>query len=752
MRKFLIALYITLFIFPFLVANIQPLYATGTRMWPDLVQSGFAKGKLENISAHSSGKLTLSPHIHKLSDITATYVWCLATNETGLILAGTGDPGSIFKITQDGNVIEFFKTSELHVHTIAIDTAGNVYAGTLPHGRIYKVTPDGEGKILCELPDPYIWDLIIDGNNNLYAATGNNGIIYKISSEGTPSVFFDSPYSNILDLVIDSENNIYAASEPKGLIYKITVNGDASVLYDAKEDEIHCLAIGNKNGILYAGTSSGTPPALPVSSSPAKSQAQLPPPIEGFPYESSAVFLNGGTANTKNAEQPSLEEGYIDDKIKRPPVASKKNAVYSIDKDGRVKKVLSAKKAFVLCINIDDNNDVLVGTGNKANLFKINNTNGEDTLLYNDFYSSQILDILTYKDGRKYISTGNNAGIYQLSDGYSKKGVYESTVHYAGYISYWGSITWKGKTSPLTEIKLTTRSGNSKKPDATWSDWSREYIHSGEKITSPPARFIQYRAILSTGDPTATPVLDNVCIAYLPQNQSPIIDNIEITTTKDNSKKKSNINNNTKTSKQDLNNVSNSKKDENVFDIVVHKPKKLISWLSYDPNNDRLQFDLVYKSEDEKGWKELKKNIREKDEYYWVTSSIPDGHYRIKITASDIPDNPIELALRGEKVSNTFLIDNTSPTISEFKKIVDKDNTLVISGVARDEMCNISNIQYTVNSGDWNMVFPVDNIFDSKEEFFTIKIPDIYLEQSTIEIKAKDTEENTGSKKIIFIP
>lgn len=750
MRINLFTFYIILFVITLLAPNIYPLHAVGTKVWTDLDKSGFAKGKLENVSSLSNGKLLLSPQIQKLKEVPAAYVWCLATNGTDLILAGTGDPGSIFKITEDGNIIELFKTSELHVYTIAIDNNGNIYAGTLPHGRIYKITSDGEGEIFCELPAPYIWDLIIDGSGNLYAATGNNGIIYKISDDGASSVFFDSPYSNILDLVIDKENNLYAACEPEGLIYKITPDGQASVLYDAEEDEVHCLAIDNQSGVIYAGTSSGTLSMLPATTTPVTPEAQLTPPIVGFPHETSRTYFNDNGPDSNYIKPPLAKERYNKNGIMPPPARAKNNFVFSIDKNGRVKEVLSAKKAFVLCLKIGFNNNVFVGTGNKANIFSINIKNGEESLLYNDFFESQILDILPYKDGRKYISTGNNAGIYQLSNGYSRKGSYTSVVHDAGYISSWGCISWKGKTPPLTEIKLSTRSGNSKKPDTTWSNWSREYVSSGEKIKGPPARFIQYRAILTTGGPEVTPILDNVSIAYLPQNQSPIIKDIEIITTKNSLNKKTDTNN-TKTSENNKDNTSEANGDENVFDIVIQKPKKLISWSSSDPNDDSLQFDLEYKSEVEEKWKMLEGNIKDKKEYKWDTSGIPEGYYQVKITASDNIDNPADLALREEKVSNTFLIDNTSPSILEFRKIVE-NNVLAISGSARDEMCNISKIQYAVNSGDWNTVFPVDNIFDSKEEYFTITIPDLSPEKLTIEIKAEDAEGNVGNKKIVFFP
>ncbi len=419
----------------------------------------------------------------------------------------------------------------------------------------------------------------------------------------------------------------------------------------------------------------------------------------------------------------------------------------------------------------------MIGTGNKAKLHKINNVE-EVSLLY-DFSESQILDILPYKDGYKCIATGNNANIYLLSDEYSNEGAYESVVYDTSYISSWGCISWNSNTPSQTELKLFTRSGNSRKPDITWSDWSREYTQSGEKIKSPSARFIQYRAILTTNNSATTPILDNVCIPYLPQNQPPLIKSIKISSPKNSSKKNAD---NNKTSKNlqtnpyppshqpDLpdyvvragefilagavqtGNRANLKNDNSNFEFIIHEPKKLISWESKDPNDDRLMFDLEYKSCDEKKWKELKSNIKKERKYYWNTNRIPDGYYQVKVIASDILDNPIELALKEEKISNTFLVDNTRPVILELEKIAENNDTITISGITRDEMCNISEIQYSIDSGEWKPVFPKDKIFDSKEESFLLKIPNTTPEERTVVINAIDVEGNIGSSKIVFIP
>jgi hypothetical protein len=67
-------------------------------------------------------------------------------------------------------------------------------------------------------------------------------------------------------------------------------------------------------------------------------------------------------------------------------------------------------------------------------------------------------------------------------------------------------------------------------------------------------------------------------------------------------------------------------------------------------------------------------------------------------------------------------------------------------------MCNITEIQYSIDSGDWNPVFPADLIFDSKEESFLLKIPYTSSEEHTVVINAIDAEGNVGGGRIVFNP
>lgn len=92
-------------------------------------------------------------------------------------------------------------------------------------------------------------------------------------------------------------------------------------------------------------------------------------------------------------------------------------------------------------------------------------------------------------------------------------GVYESRVDDAGdERTVWGTLAAAVDQPAGTAIQLETRTGNTPTPDASWSDYRA--LGAGGAIQSPSARYIQYRALLSTSDPHVTPNLLRTDLIY----------------------------------------------------------------------------------------------------------------------------------------------------------------------------------------------------------------------------------------------
>ena len=141
-------------------------------------------------------------------------------------------------------------------------------------------------------------------------------------------------------------------------------------------------------------------------------------------------------------------------------------------------------------------------------------------------------------------------------------------MHDAGIRAKWGTLAWGGDAG----VSLKTRTGDVPRPDSSWSVWSAPLTRSaGQTVTSPPARYIQYQAVLTGGSGSVAPRLRDVTLYYLPRNQAPT--------------------------------------------VSIRKPADgdavskdmLIQWTASDPDKDTLAYDVAYSKDGGLTWTPIKK-------------------------------------------------------------------------------------------------------------------------------------------------
>lgn len=755
--------------------NCKNATGVSTKFWKQSDHNEFVKGNAINVALYNNGSIKLAPKTESISGIKASYVWCMANDPYGNIFAGTGNPGIIYKIDKQNKATEIFHALKgLHIQSIVVDQNGTIFFGTSPNGAIYKIDKKMQTSLFCDLPELYIWDLVFDSNGRLFAATGDTGKVYKISADGNMDIVLDSDATHILDLEINNDNVIFACSEPLGLIYKITPEDVVSVLYDAKEDEVHCLTIGNDD-TLYAGTAN-------------KKKPQMPPSQGGIARMAAKLLVDSSNAFLKDKDNSWIDFGLVNTQTENDLTSDKlnkdkknqllnlvpmfqfdnlnmePNIVYRISPNGSAKEVLKLNKGLVFSlISSNETNNIYVGTGNDANIYQIINplwkqdniSTKEHIATLFHLESSQILSLLKMDSNAFFVGSGNNGSIFKVLNEFSPNGIYESSVYDASVISKWGRISCINNVTEKSKITLLTRTGNSKVPNSTWSRWEtpNEYQpvndlkspvneYSGV-IASPSARFIQYRVEFFTNDNSITPTLDSVCISYLTENQAPQFVNIEI---------------NDKHFTKNIPTESLEENKDKTTSFAVFKEsdrptkkkltEKLVTWIINDPDEDEMLFDVYFKEENEMYWCPLVKSVRGQNSYVWQTSDINDGRYQIKVLASDILNNPKGKELQSEMCSQIFLIDNTEPRIENIKVSYIKSSNYIITGTVSDNISNVFSIQYAIDTNDWNSIFPVDELFDYKNEFFQFQGEELSKGKHLVTINAIDSEKNLGSKII----
>ncbi len=726
----------------FLVLLSSHSYATTTNTWTQSTESDFSKGRTQNVSINSKGEIQLSPKIEAIAGIESAFVWSIAEDLQNRIFVGTGDPGTVYLIKDGSEAVEFFKSPELYIQSLAVDKYGNLYAGTAPRGIIYKINARGESTMFCSLPAPYIWDMSVDKDSNLVAATGNDGILFKISPDGIPTVFFDSPETNLLDIELDRYDNIYLGTEPNGFVYKIAPSGQAQVLYDASEGEIHCIAMDSV-GNVYAGTASGAALQVPLAP-PAQPPLQTGIVASVFKEEKSwdlNLPEESHMAQASSVQQQRAAVKGVETTVKTTGFPTAPNSVYKITPDGLAQKIVEISQAFILGMSFDAQNNLYVVTGNMPGVYKVCEDETSSSLVKVE--EMQALCCLSTDANELYFGTGNFGSVYKISPSYGKEGAFFSNVLDTMAPSNWGSIYWKDIQPAGTRVTLSTRSGNCEKPDSTWSSWSVPYTESGGRITSPAARFIQYKATLQTMDSNSTPTISTVSISYLPRNRPPRI--VNFTVERESSPP----------APKPPEGKTDSKVESKHPAVISQRPhhqmaQKNIQWEVEDPNNDTLQVTICYKGVEEKAWKVIDKNTQKKGSYSWDTLRLPDGKYQVRLTATDEPDNPPETAFSTEDTIQPIVIDNSRPGMRALNVAAGTEGRYVISGTVKDEHSNIVKVQYTVDGQEWISAYAMDGVFDSLEESFQITTRPLRTGDYTLVVNAFDSEGNIGIEKVMI--
>jgi hypothetical protein len=180
---------------------------------------------------------------------------------------------------------------------------------------------------------------------------------------------------------------------------------------------------------------------------------------------------------------------------------------------------------------------------------------------------------------------------------------------------------------------------------------------------------------------------------------------------------------------------------------IVQKGYQSVLWTAHDDNEDDLRFAVYFRGEDEKEWKLLKDNLEQRF-YSFDTTTLADGAYYLKIVASDAASNPPDKALKNERESERFEVDNTPPVVGKLDSSAN-GNSARISFSATDSGSSVERAQYSVDGGEWQLVAPKTGISDGKQESYELNLSGLKTGEHTIAVRVYDRFENVGSAKAV---
>jgi len=258
-------------------------------------------------------------------------------------------------------------------------------------------------------------------------------------------------------------------------------------------------------------------------------------------------------------------------------------------------------------------------------------------------------------------------------------------------------------------VELFTRSGNVDNPDRHWSSWAKVDLLKESSVTSPAARFLQWKATLHNA---ATPArLESVTLNYLPKNVAPDFDDVTVQSGVHYQPLMKSVGDMTV-------NIGGNNPSQPKFEPLppmVRDPDSIgVRWSVHDENDDQMVYAVYYRGDGESRWLLLKDELTDKF-FSFDASLLPDGGYTVKVVASDAPSHSPGTALSSERESSRFEVDSTPPQIVNFSATLDAGK-IHATFRAVDSFSPIKHAEYSVDAGDWQFLEPVGQLSDAKTE------------------------------------
>ncbi len=671
-----------------------PATAAETQWWVNDGPEDYAKCEARGLVVRPDGALELGPLARFTPADSIGVVWALAVMKDGS-LAVAGDRGRVLRYREDRGFSLLARLPVGQVLSLAADGDG-VVAGTGPEGLVYRIGARGDTARVARTGERYVWGLAPAAGGGWYAATGTRGRLLRLRG-GAAQVVLDTEESNLVSLVAGPGGTVYAGGDSRGRVYAAGGDRAPRTVYDAGEDEVRALAFG-PDGALYAA-------ALSAS---AVSEEEGEPGDRPTPVRSA---VKGGRA-----------------------------VVYRIVPDSVAAPLWTSPHPFVFALAAAPGG-VAVATGNRAGLYRLESAAGATQWLQGP--QGQITALAADGRGGWYAATSNPAGVWRVGPERAAAGEMVSQVFDARRFAAFGALRWHGDAGGAT-VRLSSRSGNSDPHDSTWTAWSRGGSDERPRSAAPPARYFQWRLEVSGGAPR----IESVEAAWRERNLPPRVEDLTVAPQGQGFREGS-LSPRSESVTQTL--PGGQKVEYSTPGGAANRPVRdlpafarglrTLQWKGSDPNGDPLRYTIEVGPERGDGWMRVDEGV-EASVFTWDTGALPDGRYRVRVTASDAAGNPLGEALAGEAVSVPFTVDNTAPAVTALE-VEPGPGSLVVSGRAEDAASPLTRIEVSLDNDDWQAVSPAGGFADERSLAFRVRLPAVSPGPHTVSVRAVDLAGNT---------
>jgi hypothetical protein len=627
--------------------------AVGTRTFELDTLEKLSGGDVKGVSVGSDGVVRAGWTLGNvpLPAGAGTTATCAVELPDGAVLLGTGPAagGKVVRVAGDQATV-LADTKESAVNALAVDRAGTVYAATTSD-RIYKVS-QGKAEVFATLTGvDSVLSLVVDkAGTGLYAGTGADGKILHVEPSGASSVYYTVDDAFVVSLALSPDGTLYAGTSGKGLLYKVTGPGRASVLYDFPGDDVHAVALG-PGGTVFAIVNEE-----PQSTSDEASSSRRSGGGRSAPGPSSAARTKPG-----------------------------KGSLWRFDGRGRPERLMHHDDFHYVSLAVDERGAPYVGTGAEGRIYTVDDAHSVSMVADTDERQVGALGVV----GKTRFAVGSDPAVFHrvLATG-GPDAIWTSKALDAGLRARFGHLTWHG-SGPL---EVSTRSGDTRVPDSTWSAWQGP-VAQGGLTPSPAGRFVQIRAKLRD----ANAAIADVTLAFATENLRAVV------TTVDAQAKGA------AHEREPKEGLPPSGGEPPKHESVLH-----VTWKVENPDNDELRYRVQFRREGQQRWLDLTSpdDVVTKPELEWDTATLPEGSYRVRVEASDELANPPDDITHHTLESGPVLVDNTPPVFKAIGIAGKRLRAQVVDGVGP-----IVRVEVAADGrDDWRPVAAADGIFDTADE------------------------------------
>lgn len=634
-------------------------------------------------------------------------------DHTGTPILGGGKPASIVSFNKGSfaDVTELKKTKNRSISAIEIaDDNGSVIAGMTPSGSIITIKKNGENllnendsdlivdddlalleenasNLLCKLPVKAILDLERTASGHIYAATGPQGHLYRINvATNVCERWATSPDNYLYSLLSTTSGTLYVGGSESGNLYRLAGHNKLEVFYNFPEGMVAKI-IEYQGGLLVATN-------VIKEEKDAKKLQRYKKYFEQFTKLEQRFGISESKKSTLDPIRLLLDQ-------------LSGGVVYFV-KNERIDRLFTLSEDYILDIFADKQGQVFLATGPRGRVYMVKDIlqDDRDLMLAMTFDYKEVTDILGHA-GRPthYLISGNNAGVFSVSDKPNTKTMVETPVFSPGVPHKLGWLYWQG-----TNLEVYSRHGATHVPDETWSDWTKRPKGSPDEVPAGFWRYVQLRFLAKKAAK-----LHGFRYYYNEFNQRPRVDDLK---------------------------VSSQEKTDKGY-------QRTLTWKMIDANKDTLAATIFVKEDKNTWWLPVNNQKPIKTgEYKLNIDSLPDGHYRAKVIATDKYSN-FDKALEGFAISDEFIVDKLPPVWKNAKLNTTEKR---IYAQIYDQSSHIQDIALSTGDDTWFQVTPVDGILDESTEEIEIDLNlDWYATVQTVILRSIDAAGNEA-KLLLELP